>query len=98
MKATELVRNRITYSDSAFAEIVVWQLPKPLAGSLHLYKYRVAYVVNGDCILRYDNEAGKGDHRHFRGREYVYAFQSLERLLADFQIEVRRIRNENRNS
>lgn len=98
MKATELVRNRINYAESAFSEIVVWQLPVSLSGSNHLYKYRLTYVVDGQCVIRYDNEAGKGDHRHSRGREFAYAFVSLDKLLADFQAEVRRLRNENRDS
>jgi hypothetical protein len=33
-------------------------------GSRHQYKYRLVLVVNDDCVLRYDNEAGKGDHKH----------------------------------
>ena len=72
MKATELLRRRIPYSDVSFAELVLWQLPAPLAGSAHTYKYRLAYVVRGVCVLRYDNESGKGDHRHFRGRQSGY--------------------------
>ena len=98
MKATELVRNRITYAELAFSEIVVWQLPVSISCSNHLYKYRLAYVVDGQCVIRYDNEAGKGDHHHSRGREFACVFLSLDKLLADFQAEVRRFRNENRDS
>ena len=64
MKAVQLVRERISYADDAFAEIVVWHVPSPLLGSKHLYKYRFAFVVAGECVLRCDNEAGKGDHQH----------------------------------
>jgi hypothetical protein len=46
-------------------ELVLWRLPKQLDGSEHAFKYRLAYVVRGECVLRYDNEVGKGDHRHF---------------------------------
>ena len=98
MKATLLVRSRIAYSDTAFSEVVVWRLPQAAPGSEHPYKYRLAYIVNGECILRIDNEAGKGDHRHIRGREHKYRFQSIERLLSDFQAEVWRLTNENRNT
>ena len=69
MNAVELLRTRITYSESAFAELVLWRLAKPIDGSPHGFKYRLAYVVRGKCVLRYDNEAGKGDHRHFGGKE-----------------------------
>lgn len=88
------MRDRIAYTDHAFAEIVVRQLPKPLPGSTHLYKYRLAFVVDGTCLLRYDNEAGKGDHRHARGRESGYRFTSLDRLFADFEREARRLVDE----
>ena len=74
MKAIELARTRIVYSEETFAELVLWQLPTPLPGSRHRFKYRLAYVVRDVCVLRYDNEAGKGDQRHFGGKESAYAF------------------------
>jgi hypothetical protein len=98
MKALELLRTRITYSEATFAELVLWQLPKALAGSSHRFKYRLAYVVNGECVLRYDNETGKGDHRHFAGRQSSYAFKTPERLIADFECDITRWNRENRNS
>ena len=97
MKAVELVSTRITYSESAFAALVLWRLPKPIEGSPHGFKYRLAYVVRGECVLRYDNEAGKGDHRHFGGKERVYAFTTPEQLLADFQHDIARWNHENSN-
>ena len=98
VKAVLLVRERVSYADDAFAEIVVWRLPSPLPGSRHLYKYRLAYVVGGDCVLRYDNETGKGDHRHFRGKEYEYTFRSIERVLMDFNNDVRGLNDEDRST
>jgi len=65
---------------------------------LHGYKYRLAYVVNGECVLRYDNETGKGDHRHFKGRESPYRFTTPDQLLADFQQDIARWNHENRNA
>ena len=62
-----------------------------LPASAHRFKYRLALVVNGECVLRYDNEAGKGDHRHIHGREEPYAFVDIDRLLADFRAEVERL-------
>jgi hypothetical protein len=95
MKAIELLRRRIPFSETAFAELVLWRLPAPLSGSVHPYKYRLAYVVDGVCVLRYDNELGKGDHRHFRGRESRYAFNGVDELLASFQRDIDRINREN---
>ncbi len=50
--------------DSVFVEIVIWHVPVAVRGSLHEFKYSLALVADGVCVLRYDNEAGKGDHRH----------------------------------
>lgn len=98
MKAFELVRTRVIYSDVAFAELVLWRLPAPLAGSVHSFKYRLAYVVRGICVLRYDNEAGKGDHRHYGGEESVYAFAGPDKLIAAFQSDIARWNRENSDS
>jgi hypothetical protein len=98
MKATELLHTRVAYSENTFAELVLWQLPKPYKGSPHSYKYRLAYVVDGECVLRYDNETGKGDHRHYAGRESKYAFSTPEKLIADFQRDIKRWNDEDSNS
>jgi hypothetical protein len=98
IKAVELICTRIAYSESAFAELVLWRLPKPLEGSLHGFKYRLAYIVRGECVLRYDNEVGKGDHRHFGEKESAYVFTTPEQLVADFQNDIARWNHENRNS
>jgi hypothetical protein len=82
MKATSLVQTRLIYAENAFAELVLWQLPKPLPGSIHPFKYRLAYVV-------------EGDHRHFGKRESKYLFTTPENLLSDFQQEIRRHQREN---
>jgi hypothetical protein len=98
MKAVELVHRRIIYAENAFAELVLWQLAKPLAGSTHRYKYRLAYVVEGVAVLRCDNEDGKGDHRHYGTTEETYAFSTPERLIADFQRDIARWNHEDRNA
>jgi hypothetical protein len=98
MKAVQLVSTRIAYSESAFAELVLWRLPKPAEGSVHGFKYRLAYVVHGVCVLRYDNEAGKGDNKHVDGTERAYAFTTPEQLIADFQHEIKRWNDENRDA
>jgi hypothetical protein len=98
MKAIELLRTRIVFSESAFAELVLWRVPAPVSGSAHEFKYRLAYVVSGICVVRYDNEAGKGDHRHFGGKETAYRFESSGRLIADFYRDIARWNRENRNA
>lgn len=54
------------------------------ADRAHGYKYALAYVVAGVCVLRCDNEAGKGDHTHIGPTETPYHFTTPDRLLADF--------------
>ena len=98
MKAIELIRTRIAYFESAYAELVLWRLPKSVEGSSHDFKYRLAYVVQGECVLRYDNEIGKGDHRHFCDKEYAYTFTTPEKLITDFQKDIARWNHENRNT
>jgi hypothetical protein len=88
MKADLLLRQRIEVDDISFAELVVWRLPLTLPGSVHPFKYRLAYVVDGVCVLRYDNEAGKGDHRHLGEVEMTYRFTTVDQLIDDFWHDV----------
>ena len=98
MKAAELLRTRVALAEGAFADLVLWRVPVPVPGSMHGFKYRLAYVVNGTCVVRYDNESGKGDHRHFNTRERPYTFETPEKLIADFQADMTRWNRENRPS
>lgn len=98
MAAILVARTRIVYRDDAFAELVLWKLPKPVLGSRHDFKYRLAYVVAGRCVIRYDNEAGKGDHRHLDGQEYGYIFTTPEALLAAFERDIARWNDEHRDA
>lgn len=97
MRAKELIRRRVAVAENAFADLVVWELSAPLAGSTHRFKYRLAFVVGGGCVLRYDNEAGKGDHRHIGETEEPYLFSTPRQLVSDFFEAVTRWRNEHGN-
>jgi hypothetical protein len=97
MKARELFNRRVPVAEQEFAELVLWEVPEPLSGSKHRYKYRLAFVAAGECVLRYDNESGKGDHKHVRGREAKYRFVSVDKLVADFFEDLKRWRDENSN-
>lgn len=98
MKAVELSRQRIIYAENRFAELILWRVPRPLPGSAHSFKYQLTYVVKQVCVLRHDNEAGKGDHRHWGGKESSYRFSTPEKLLADFQQDIERWNHENGHS
>lgn len=88
MRAEPLAQERHVLDEDTFAEIVIWRVPRVLKGSSHTLQYRLALVVAGECVLRYDNEAGKGDHRHMSDVESPYAFSDVETLLADFWTDV----------
>jgi len=90
MKATPLIRRRVVLAADAFAEVAVWRVPEPVPPAEHRFKYRLAYVVQGECVLRYDNERGKGDHRHVGTEESDYAFSSPEQLMQDFNADIAR--------
>ncbi len=76
-RARLLLRERRIVGESGFADIVIWQLPNPLPGSSHGFKYRLAFVVDQLCVLRFDNETGKGDHKHIGADEVPYDFTTF---------------------
>ena len=64
--------------------MVVWRVPEPVPPSDHAFKYRLAFVRAGKRVVGYDNERGKGDHKHAGARETTYRFVDVDTLLADF--------------
>ena len=92
--AAELIYSiKRVFTDGAILQAVVWKLPVPVPGSSHAYKYRLFYGFPGRRILGYDNERGKGDHRHVEGVEEPYAFTTPEQLIDEFiaAVQARRI-------
>lgn len=83
MRALALLRIKRIYA-RGFVEIAVWRVPEPIPPCTHSFKYRLAYVVHGRRVIGYDNERGKGDHRHVEGKESPYTFRGVETLLSDF--------------
>ncbi len=94
VKAELLLRERQALTETAFVEIVIWRVPRRVPASGHDFKYSLALVAEGVCVLRYDNEAGKGDHKHIAGREVAYRFTDLITLQADFWNDVEAWRTE----
>ena len=88
MRAELLIDERHALDEGALVEVVVWQVPRPVRGSGHPFKYRLALVRHGVCILRYDNETGKGDHRHIGEMQERYVFTGTDQLLRDFWRDV----------
>lgn len=92
MKAELLFHQRIDYDDGAIVEMLLWRVPSPVPPSTHRLKYSLFYGRPGIREVGYDNERGKGDHRHFRGVESPYTFTSVEQLMRDFWFDVWRSR------
>lgn len=83
-KATLIIERRIVFADRDFAEVVVWTVPKPVPPTDHGFKYRLVYVVRGRRVIGFDNERGRGDHRHDGDIVTTYRFQDIDQLLSDF--------------
>jgi len=90
MKATQLLRRKFSQGDT-LVEMVIWKLPKSSHSHPHGIKYRLYCGRGGECIVRYDNEAGKGDHRHYGAAEEPYTFSGLDRLVDDFMQDCARL-------
>lgn len=90
MDALPVARAKEVRDDGTIIEIVIWLLDQPLQPCTHLYKYRLYFGLGGECLVRYDNERGKGDHVHRSGVEAAYAFTTVAQLLDDFQRDVER--------
>ncbi len=88
MEAKLLYRNKKILANGAVVEGVIWKLPAPDPERPHGYKYRLYYGRGGQRLVGYDNERGKGDHRHYREVEESYCFTTVGQLLADFRADV----------
>src|SRR3989337_1909204 len=82
-----VLHEKITDERGNTVEMKIWQVPvsedKP-----HGYKYSLVYIVGGERLIGYDNAEGKGDHRHFMGKESSYPFRGIRRLVRDFEADV----------
>lgn len=82
-----LYREKRSYA-GGIIEMVVWQVPEPVPPSEHPFKYRLVFVRDGQRLVGYDNERGKGDHKHLGKIEMTYTFVDEDRLLEDFWQDV----------
>jgi Family of unknown function (DUF6516) len=92
------MHRRVVLAPDTSVEVTIWRVPRPISPSMHAFKYRLAYVVAGECVLRYDHERGKGDHRHFGAVTTRYAFSTPDQLMADFNAYIARWNHEHGRS
>ena len=82
------------FADGYIMRMRVWEVPQPVPPSEHRFKYALFYGRPGERAILYDNERGKGDHRHYGARELAYSFSSVEQLISDFLADVRDMRGD----
>ena len=92
-KAALAFHDKQVLADGAIVEMKIWRLLPPVAGSEHGLKYSLFYGYPGRRLVGYDNEPGKGDHRHLESEESPYRFTTVEQLIQDFFADVARIRS-----
>ena len=95
-RATLILDSKTVLQDGRIVQRTIWRLPGHEAERPHGFKYRLYCGRNGETIVRYDNEAGKGDHRHVGAREVEsdYGFTTLVQLLQDFAQYIERLSGE----
>lgn len=94
MKATLIQSDKQRFESGEIRQVKIWLVPEPVPPSTHRFKYSLVYVAQGVRAIGFDNERGKGDHRHLHGVETSYDFQGIEQLLADFRALIRQERGE----
>ena len=94
MKAIRIFYDKTVFPDGSIVEMTIWQLPRPTQERPHGLKYSLFYGGHGGRIVGYDNESGKGEHKHIREVETRYPWIDVETMVADFLADVERIRNE----
>lgn len=92
MKATKVTEHRSVAQDGSIIQFIIWKVPKPVPPTDHGFKYRMVFIRDGERVVGFDNERGKGDHMHLDGKEYPYSFTSIARLIEDFLSEVEKRR------
>lgn len=92
MRAKLIYKAKEVDPDGFIMEMVIWALPTKTTERPHGLKYRLYYGdALGNCIVRYDNEAGKGDHKHIGDKEEDYQFITVEQLIIDFLADIDRL-------
>jgi hypothetical protein len=89
MKVKRIYYDKAVLPDGAVVEMAIWQLPEPTAQRPHGLKYRLLYGRDGQQVAGYDNQRGKGGNKHLHGLQTHYRFVSIEKLMADFLVDVK---------
>ncbi|KAB2833420.1 MAG: hypothetical protein F9K48_08440 [Candidatus Brocadia sp.] len=93
MKAGLVYHEKKYITEHTFREVKIWRVPES-EDKPHGYKYSLVYIVDRERVIGYDNAEGKGDHRHYMGKEYPYKFQGLDKLWKDFMNDIKQFEEE----
>ncbi|HST76549.1 MAG TPA: DUF6516 family protein [Acetobacteraceae bacterium] len=93
-KAEKILDVRNGFQNGTLLVIRVWLVPTPVLPSRHHFKYSFFFGRPGERLVLFDNERGKGDHKHIRNVESPYRFESIEKLTADFMAALRAVQAE----
>jgi hypothetical protein len=83
MKALLIKHDRFNDFLLNLVEMKLWSVPVT-EYTKYGVKYSLVYIVNGVRVVGYDNERGKGDHKHIEGKEFPYIFVDVDVLVEDF--------------
>ena len=92
MKAVLLLSDKTVFEDGSIMEVRIWSVPKPVPPATHGYKYSLFFGRPNARLVAFDNERGKGDHKHVLEVETPYVFISIARLLKDFRDQVESVK------
>ena len=95
LKAVLIFEDREVLADASIMEMRIWRVPRAVPPSTHQYKYSLFFGYPGERVVGFDNERGKGDHKHIRSVESPYIFRGPRQLIEDFRAAIQAIRDEN---
>ncbi|MBI4653595.1 MAG: hypothetical protein HY752_01125 [Nitrospirae bacterium] len=87
MKAGLVFHEKRYFTDGSLQEIKIWKVPES-EDKPHGLKYSFSYIVKDERVIGYDNAEKKGDHYHYRDKEYPYKFRGLDKLWSDFKKDI----------
>ena len=91
IKAKKVFDDYKEFPNGDIRQGIIWRFPKTKKQPLGI-KYRFAFIYNGKCILRYDNEVTKDHHKHIYNKEIKIKFTNIESLFNKFIKEVKQLR------
>jgi hypothetical protein len=76
--------------------VKIWEVPSSQTSPEGI-DYSLSLISpEGQRVVGYDNHWPKGHHRHVGGDEGSYAYEGIDKLIADFKADVAKIRRKER--